>query len=313
MRPSHPRLPGALLAAAALAVLAAGCGSGAGTAGTRGGPPAVDPDAPDWVRLFNGADLEGWTPKIRRHEVGVNFGETFRVADGAIQVRYDAYGGDFDDRFGHLFHRHSFSHYLLVVEYRFVGGQQPGAPEWARRNSGVMLHAQDPATMTRDQDFPISVEMQLLGGLGDGEPRPTANMCSPGTEIDHEGETYPGHCLSSASETYHGDGWVRVEALVLGDSVITHIVEGDTVLVYARPRIGGGVVAGADPAVKRDGTPLARGYIALQSEGHSVEFRRVDLLDLEGCTDPRASNYRRYYTASDPARCTYAEPAPPPP
>lgn len=288
-----------LATAAALVLLTAACG-------TTGSVSASDPDAEEWISLFDGRGLGDWIPKVRQHDAGVNFAGTFRVADGAIQVRYDGYDGEFEDRFGHLFYRRPFSHYRLVVEYRFVGEQHPGAPEWARRNSGVMLHAQDPRTMPRTQDFPISVEMQFLGGLGDGRPRSTANMCSPGTEIVYRGETYPDHCLSSASETYHGDRWVRVEALVLGDSVIRHIVEGDTVLAYGPLRIGGGVVVDHDPAMKVDGTPLGAGFIALQSEGHPIDFRRVDLLDLEGCTDPRATNYKRYYVAPDSAACTYA-------
>lgn len=259
-------------------------------------------DVEEWISLFNGRDLQGWTPKIAAHEVGVNFGETFRVADGMLSVRYDAYD-QFDEQFGHLFYDQPFSHYRLIVEYRFVGDQQPGAPSWALRNSGAMLHSQDPNTMPRDQDFPISVEMQFLGGLSDGEPRPTGNMCSPGTEIDFEGEMAASHCINSTSETYDGDQWVRAEAVVLGDSILLHIINGDTVLQYTKPRIGGRVVDGFDPEVKRDGTPLREGYISLQSEGHAIDFRRVELLDLEGCMDPESPRYRRHYIASKPAAC----------
>ena len=131
--------------------------------------------------------------------------------------------------------------------------------------------------MLKDQDFPISIELQLLGGLGDGRPRPTGNMCSPGTEVSMHGERVRGHCVNSTSKTYEGDQWVRVEAIVHADSVITHIVNGDTVLTYSSPRIGGGNVSGHDPAQKVDGRPLGSGYIALQSEGHPIEFRKVEL------------------------------------
>jgi hypothetical protein len=240
-------------------------------------------DVEEWIALFNGRDLQGWTPKIAGHDVGVNFGETFRVANGLLSVRYDGYA-EFDDQFGHLFFDQPYSHYRLVVEYRFVGNQQPGAPSWAVRNSGVMFHAQDPNTMPRDQDFPISVEAQFLGGLGDGEARPTGNICSPGTEIDFEGEMAASHCINSTSATYDGDQWVRAEIVVLGDSLILHLINGDTVLQYTKPRIGGRVVNGFDPDVKRDGTPLSSGFIALQSEGHPIDFRRVELLPLEPAT-----------------------------
>ena len=113
------------------------------------------------------------------------------------------------------------------------------------------------------------------------------------------------HCVNSRSRTYHGEQWVRVEVLVLGDSLVRHIVNGDTVLEYSKPQIGGGAVNNFDPAVKRDGTPLTEGYIALQSESHPIDFRKVEILDLVGCTDPKAANYRTYYVRSDSSRCRY--------
>ncbi len=273
-----------------------------GALATGCAPPDTDPDLEAWIPLFNGRDLDGWTVKIAGHDVGVNFANTFRVEDGVLSVRYDGYG-DFDDQFGHLFYDQAFSHYRLRMEYRFVGDQQTGAPSWALRNSGVMLHSQDPRTIQRDQDFPIAVEMQFLGGLGDGEARPTGNMCSPGTEIVYQGQIAETHCIDSESDTYDGDQWVRVEAIVLGDSLIVHLVNGDTVLQYSKPQIGGGVVNGYDPAIKRDGAPLLEGFISLQSEGHPIDFRAVELLNLEGCTDPQAGNFKRYYVVSDPEAC----------
>lgn len=230
------------------------------------------------IELFNGRDLDGWIPKITGYDVGENFARTFRVEDGLLQVRYDGYE-HFNGRFGHLFFATPFSHYRLEVEYRFVGEQVAGGPDWARRNSGVMLHAQDPSTMTRDQDFPISVEVQFLGGLGQG-PRPTGNVCTPGTDIVIDGAPAADHCIESTSPTFDGEQWVRSETIVLGDSLIVHMINGDTVLTYTKPTIGGGVVNRYDPTVKIDGTPLTSGFIALQSESHPIDFRRVRLLDL---------------------------------
>ena len=233
----------------------------------------------EWISLFNGADLNDWIVKIHHHEAGVNFGNTFRAEDGMIKVRYDQYD-DFNDQFAHLYYKSPFSHFHLKLEYRFAGELQRGAPEYTLLNSGVMFHSQDPRTMPKEQNWPISVEMQFLAGLGDGEPRPTGNMCSPGTEIVYNGQIYPGHCLNSSSKTYEKDLWVRAELIVLGDSLITHIIEGDTVLQYSKPTMGGGVVAGYDSALWRPGTPLTSGYIALQSEGQPIDFRRIMLKEL---------------------------------
>lgn len=232
-----------------------------------------------WISLFNGKDINDWFVKIQHHEVGVNFGNTFRVEDSMIRVNYDQYG-DFNDQFGHLYYKTPFSYYHLKLEYRFVGELQRGAPSYTLRNSGVMYHSQDPRTMPKEQDWPISIEMQFLGGLGDGKPRTTGNMCSPGTHIVYQGKLDERHCINSNSKTYDGDQWVRAELIVLGDSLITHIINGDTVMQYSKPQIGGPVVNRYDPAIKQDGKMLSSGFIALQSEGQPVDFRRIQLRDL---------------------------------
>lgn len=237
------------------------------------------PSEPPWMPLFNGRDLEGWTPKIRGSELGVDPAGTFRVDDGLLTVGYERYG-EFGDRFGHLFYEAPFSRYRLLVEYRFVGEQAPGGEAWAFKNSGVMFHAQAPETMGVDQDFPISLEAQLLGGNGVDE-RTTANLCTPGTHVEMAGRLVEQHCVESSSRTVHDDAWVVLELVVLGDSAITHIVDGDTVLAYAKPVVGGGVVSGHDPAAKADGSPLDGGYIALQSESHPIQFRRVLIQRLD--------------------------------
>jgi len=235
----------------------------------------------EWIQLFNGKDLNDWTVKIAKHEVGDNYANTFRVEDSLLKVRYDGYT-DFDFQYGHIHYNTPYSAYLLRVEYRFVDEQAPGGEGWAWRNSGAMLHGQDPNTMLKDQDFPISIEGQLLGGDGTNE-RTTSNLCTPGTNVfmEVDGELFTPHCTNSSSKTYHGDQWVTAEFLVLGDSVVHHILEGDTVLTYYKPQIGGGNVSNYDPAIKVDGKPLKSGYISLQSESHPIDFRRVELLNLE--------------------------------
>jgi hypothetical protein len=257
-----------------------------------------------WVQLFNGKDLRDWTVKIAGYPTGENYANTFRVQDGKLVVNYDRYDS-FGVRYGHIFYKQPYSYYLIAAEYRFVGAQAKGGQGWATRNSGIMVHGQDPATMTKDQDFPMSIEVQLLGGLGTGA-RSTANLCTPGTHVVYKGQLLTMHCINSVSKTYDGDQWVRVEVLVLGDSLIKHIVNGDTVLQYTKPQIGGGNVIHADPAVKRDGQLLSGGYISLQSESHPIEFRKVELLNLEGCGDPKATNYMPYAVKDNRALCRYS-------
>ena len=276
----------------------------AAVAGSGPGLAQNDPDRKEWVPIFNGKNLDGWDVKITGHDLNDNFGNTFRVENGVLKTGYEAYGQSFGNRFGHLFYREKLSHYVVAAEYRFVGAQAPAAPDWALRNSGIMVHSQSAASMTKDQDFPICIEVQLLGGGETGE-RSTANLCTPGTNVEMDGKLVTQHCVNSTSKTYRGDQWVRVEVEVLGDASIKHVVNGETVLSYQRPQVGGGNVTNADPAVTKEGRLLGEGYIALQSESHPIEFRKVELLNLAGCTDPKALNFKSYFAKSDSAACRY--------
>jgi len=264
---------------------------------------AVAQEPSDWIQLFNGKDLTGWTPKIRGSEPGVNFGNTFRVENGVLKVGYEAYD-EFKERFGHLFYKDKFSYYIIAAEYRFVGQQAKGGPGWALRNSGIMIHGQDPSTMPKDQDFPISIEVQLLGGDGTN-PRTTMNLCTPGTNVVMDSKLITTHCLTAKSKTYHGEQWVRAEALVLGASLIRHKIDGETLIEYTMPQIGGGSVSGHDPKQKPDGRLLDGGTISLQSESHPVEFRKVELLNLAGCMDPKAKNYKKWLVKAENQACQY--------
>ena len=244
-------------------------------------------DPSEWLQLFNGRDLNDWSVKIAGYPVNENYANTYRVVDGTLKVSYDGYTS-FDERFGVMFYKKKYSAYVLGVEYRFTGEQAPGGPGWAIRNSGVMLHSQAPETMLVNQDFPISIEVQFLGGNGNDE-RTTANLCTPGTNVVMDGKLFTPHCISSTSKTYHGDQWVRVDVLVLADSVIEHIIDGETVLRYEKPQIGGGNVINFDQSIKNDGVLLSEGYIGLQSESHPVEFRKVEIFDLvEYADDPQS-------------------------
>jgi hypothetical protein len=243
---------------------------------------AADPDHAEWIQLFNGKNLDDWIPKIRYREPGDNYLDTFRVENGVLKVSYEHYknfNSESGPQFGHLFYKKPFSHYLLRVEYRFVGEQCPGGPGWAVRNSGVMIHGESPDTMAKDQDFPASIEVQLLGGNGQA-PRTTANLCTPGTNVVMGGELITRHCTSSTSETYHGDQWVTVEIEVRGNKLIRHVIGGKTVLEYNQPQLDERDPHAKDLAARSGGVQLAGGTISLQSESHPIEFRKVELKKL---------------------------------
>ncbi|HUR54728.1 MAG TPA: DUF1080 domain-containing protein [Gemmataceae bacterium] len=243
-----------------------------------GEPNAAETCQTEWVPLFNGKNLDGWTPKITGYEAGVNHGDTFRVKDGVLCVSYDKYD-EFGTKFGHLFYKDTFSHYVLRVEYRFLGEQAKGGPGWAVRNSGVMFHAQSPQSMRKDQEFPVSIEAQFLGGVGRGA-RSTGNVCTPGTNMVMGGKLVTQHCTNSKSKTFNGDDWVTAEIEVNGGGKVVHRINGDVVLEYEQPQLDPKDEDGKK-LIKDGKLLLESGYIALQAESHPCEFRKVEIKVLK--------------------------------
>lgn len=249
-----------------------------------------EPDHEEWVELFNGKNLEGWDFKITGYELNENYNNTFRVEDGLLKVRYDEYDS-FTGQFGHIFYEEPFAYYRLLVTYRFVGEQVTDGPGWAFRNNGIMFHAQSAESMELDQDFPDSIEYQLLGGDGEND-RSNGNICTPGTHVVIDGELITQHCISSNGPTFHGDQWVTAELVAHGSSLIQHVFDGEIVFEYSRPQLD-------------RGQRLSGGYFALQAESHPIDIRSVKILNLEGCMDKDALNYKSYYVKHHSAKCEY--------
>ena len=231
-----------------------------------------------WVSLFDGKTLDGWTPKIVGERQGEDKDGTFRVEDGKIVVRYDKYEGEFNGRFGHLFYKTEFSNYRLRLEYRFIGEQVKGGPGWAWRNSGVMVHGQSPASMGISQSFPVSIEVQFLGGDGSGN-RPTGNLCTPGTNVIYQGKLHTQHCTNSTSPTLDGDQWVKAEVEVLNGH-FKHWINGKVVIEYDAAQYDPNDTD-AKTLIKDGKLPIAGGTVSLQSESHPVEFRNIEIMKLD--------------------------------
>ena len=234
-----------------------------------------DENKENWVRIFNGVDLENWNVKITGHPLGENWNNTFKVVDSAIRVDYAGYT-TFDNSFGHMFYKTPYSNYRFKMSYRFLGDQVEGGENWATRNSGVMIHCQSPESMELDQNFPVCIEVQLLGGITENEPRSTGNLCTPGTHVSINDELVTAHCIDSSSDTYYGEQWVNLEIEVRNDSVIRHYINGKQVMEYEHPVYGGEY----NTLTNLDGKALKTGFISLQSESHPVEFKNIMLLEL---------------------------------
>ena len=235
----------------------------------------------EWVSLFNGKNLDNWIIKIKDYPLNENIHNTFRVENGVMKVSYKDYD-TFNNNFGHIFYKKPFSSYKLRVDYRFVGEQVSGGAGWAERNSGIMVHSQSPESMGLTQAFPLSIEVQMLGGIEAGTLRSTGNLCTPGTNVVMDNELITTHCIDSTSDTFYGNYWVTLEVMAIKDSIITHSINGTEVMRYYKPQIGGADIDDYNGDWKNKiGQPLKEGYISLQSESHPIEFKNIEILELD--------------------------------
>jgi len=264
----------------------------------------------EWVSLFNGKNLKGWDVKIAGNNLNIYKEKIFFVEKGILKVYHNKQ--DNNTEIGHLFYSKPYSYYRLKFEYRFEGRHfQEESVE--TQYGGVVFHSQSPCSMGIDQSYPVCLEFQLLGGLNT-EDRSTGNVCTIGTIVEMEGEIEPAHCIDSKSKTYDWTQWIKAEILVLGDSIVTHIIDGDTVLQYEKPRIGGGFVSeefdwikgnvkNSEEWIEKEGTLLSMGFIGIQAHD-PMEFKKVELLNLSGCTNPSCKNYKSYYIQKEDCTCS---------
>jgi len=231
-----------------------------------------------WISIFNGKDLKGWSPKFTGEEYGVNYLNTFQVKDGKLIACYDAYD-HFDNNFGHIFYSEKLSHYRLRLEYRFVGEAVPGAPSWAYKNSGIKFHAPHPSELPLDQKLLVAIEAQILGGDGRTE-RYTGNVCTAGTHIEMNDSLITQHCTNSNYPAISDSSWVKMEIEVHGSEKIIHKINGEVVLEYSKPQYDDTDEFARELMEKGHPRIISDGYIALQAEGHHVEFRNIELMKL---------------------------------
>ncbi len=236
---------------------------------------------PEWVSVFDGKTLDGWTAKIASYAYGNNFGDTFRVEDGVIKIDYSAYENNFGKRFGALYFGTPLSRYVFRMEYRFVGDMPiDGSESWALMDGGIQIHSPEPSAMADAQEFPISVEMNLIGD--DGTGRLNGNVCSPSTHVYMDDVLNTTHCIATSKVVSTGNEWTKVEVEVLGNESFKFFVDGVLTSEFQKPILDEDSPLGK--AALEGGLPLelSEGYLSLQSNGHAMEFRNLELMDLSG-------------------------------
>ncbi len=229
----------------------------------------------DWISLFNGKNLEGWTVKINGQAINQDKYNTFRAEDGILKVSYDNYK-KFDMQFGHIFTNIPYSHYIFRLEYKFTGKGLADAPHWTNRNSGIMFHAQSPLSMRIDQGFPVCLEAQFLAE-GATAGTQTGNAVTPGTHIHINDALTKDHIIDSKSKLYPMDTWVAFEIEVHGNEWMAHRVNGKEVLRYTKPVLDQEDKDAQYLMKMGAARQLSEGFIALQAEAQPVWFRNIQI------------------------------------
>lgn len=229
-----------------------------------------------WVTLFNGKNIDDWTPKIAGYKTGENFGNTFRVENGILEVRYDQYDS-FRNRFGALYYNKKFTNYRLKVEYRFVGETTAGAPSWGYRDGGIQYHCQSPSSLELNQFFPVCLEYNLLGGNGK-EERPSGEICANGIYVEINGKRNSSYCTpATVKRTMHGDQWVTAE-IDVRDGKITHYINGEEVIQFENPKYDSSHAI-AKKFIVNGNDVVKDGFISLQSNSHPMDFRKIEIME----------------------------------
>ena len=266
-------------------------------------PRAQTPADTAWINLIQ--NFSDWDLKLRYQNLNVNWNNTFQMVGGVLTVDYSNYVDFTNEPFGHACYKvRPFSYYYLRAEYQVWGNQVPLGPGWALQNNGFMLHSQSMASMGLNQDFPMSLEAQLLGP---GNGSSTMNLCTPGSAFYTTatgGTVNLNHCINATSQPRAAvnTGWQPVSALVLADSVVRHYVNNVLVLTYYRTVQYQGNVSGNTITITNN-APLNQGYITIQAESHPYRFRRIDVVNLMGCMTVGNANYKSYLIKHDPNAC----------
>ena len=239
-----------------------GAGEAAGEGELRAEGEAEGEAEEVWIQLFDGENIHGWTPKFVGYDLGVNFRNTFVVRDGFLTICYDNYKQGFGDNIGYLFYKDEFSHYVLRVEYRFLGARSSTLVESSVQTCGLMLHGQSAETMNKGQRRPVSVAARLLDeytGLHGAQGEGRADNLSLNTKAD---------ASQLEGKQQEADQWITSIVEVHGGRVIRHKSGGLLIAEYKKPS-------------RRDGSLLDSGTISLQANSCPIQFRKIELKVLD--------------------------------
>ena len=234
------------------------------------------------VALFNGRDLSGWHASLKGHAPGEDPTGVFTVKDGELRVS----GGEN----GALITDAAWRDYQLTVEYRWTG-TGPGAEKGRCGDSGILLHVRGD-----EQAFcgawPVSFECNLILGK-------TGDLCLLGPKT----ATNDLKCLSWLDERGSWDDWKgHWKRLTVGNRVNASSnrldwkgLKGQLANPPERPEGEWNrleiTARGSTMAIALNGKRItaaidlypAGGRIGLQSVGHGIAFRKVELTPLSAC------------------------------
>ena len=231
----------------------------------------VRPNSSEWISLFNGKNLDGWTTFLSSEGRNRDPQGVFKAENGMLHI-LDVPNRGQRQAFGYLATNRSYGDYHLRFQYRW-GDKRFVPRDRAKRDSGVVYHIQG-----SDRVWPKSVELQVQeGDTGDfwllGGVTMETTVASTGGDPKRYREggvpytTRAGSYVRVAKDRTRDSrsGWNTVELIVRGDSAV-HIVNGE--------------VVNRGEHLRSSGKPLTAGRIAFQAEGAEVYYRNIELKPL---------------------------------
>ncbi len=245
---------------------------------------AEPPKEKAFTRLFNGRDLTGWYTFLQKHGKNADPDHLITIENGAIHLYKNAADGE-HVVMGYIGTEKEYGDYHLRVQYRW--GTKKFQPRYAlKRDAGIYYHIQG-ADAVWPQALQFQVEQTNVGDLialyGFGfdtwvDPKTRGDKMLTFLDPAHGGvawvhggkvDVYQKHLAGE----WELDGWNTAEVIAKGDSV-THILNGHVVNRGTGVRL----IDRAHPDVPA--RPITRGRIALELEAAEIEFRNVEIREL---------------------------------
>ena len=222
-----------------------------------------------WKPLFEGTEKNG---NFKIHIAGENnytpdlaFEDMFEFDGGEIKVLYKWQADNAP--YAALYTKQEYSNYDLKFEYKW--GERKFAPRKNdKRDAGLLLHIHE----FTDNSWPRCIECQVQEG-DTGDLWLIGSNATPLTETGEDIKFDNPEAMFKNGRRYslnENDSWNEVMVKVRGDSA-SYYVNGKLVNQFKAAN------------KMKDGSPLTKGHIGIQSEAAEVTYRNIVIREAKAC------------------------------